>query len=118
MRREALSEYALACSGASAAAERCAAVTSQASYVLGDLREWRAKVAAAEKVLAVVGDDVMAAEAWDVSPDDPDRDVIATRIRMALDRVSRDLESSEPAIVEAADRIGGLHTLLEQLKPR
>jgi hypothetical protein len=114
LRREALSDYSVACERASIAAEQCVAVTSRPG-VLVNLHTCRARVIAADQALDVVGDDVATAEEWDVSLDDPNRDLISARVSIALQRVSGDLDSSEPEILEAADTIQGLRVLLAKL---
>lgn len=116
LRREALSDYALACGDAQDAAEHCGAVTNATTEMLVELRTCRASVIVAAETLELVGDDVATAEPWDISLDDRNRDLITTRVRLALDRISGDIESSEQEILQAATRIGCLHAVLDKLR--
>lgn len=116
MRREALSDYSLACANAQIAAEKCAAVTSATSEMVAELRTFRATVVLAAEALELVGDDVAAPVAWDLPLDARGRELAAARIRIALGRVSGDLESSEHEILDAADKIKRLRAMLAELE--
>jgi predicted kinase len=117
LRQEALSDYSVACERAAVAAEQSMAVMGHATKPLADLRRCRSTVIAGDKILTVVGDDVATVTEWHVSADDPDRDLIYSRVSLALDRVSGDLESSGPEILQAADRIRSLRAVLISLRP-
>ena len=54
--------------------------------------------------------------AWDLPLDDRSRELAAARIRIALGRVSGDLESSEHEILDAADKIERLRAMLDELE--
>ncbi len=114
LRQEALSDYSLACERASIAAEACA-VTSEHGDKGVRLRTCRTGVIAADEALTAVGAGATAAEAGDVSIDDANRDMISTRVGLALDRISSEFESSAPEIVDAANRIRCLRGLLCEL---
>lgn len=117
LRRQALSDYSLACANAQIAAERCAAVTSVTNEMVAELRTLRATVVLAAEALELVGDDVATPAPWDRPLDDRSRELLAARIRSALGRVSGDLESSEHEILDAADKIERLRAMLEELEP-
>jgi len=114
LRRQALSDYALACEDARSAAEQCIASIPTADALVA-LRSCRARVSDAENALDALGDDVADRDAPDVTVSD--RDLVITRVEIMLGRLSRDLESSETEILAAADSIKRLRALLDELGP-
>jgi len=118
LRREALSDYSMACDRARIVAEYCVAATNPSDDALGDLRSCRARVGTAEEGLDLLGAGAGGGEALDVSLNGRRRDLIAAHVRIALDRISTDFESSEQEILEAADTIQRLSAMRDTLASR
>lgn len=84
--------------------------------MVAELRTFRATVVLAAEALELVGDDATRPVAWHLSLDERSREPAAARIRIALGRVSGDLDSSGHEILDAADRIERLRAMLDEVE--
>jgi len=116
LRRQVLSEYALACEAAQSAAAQSAIPDHPSERARDQLVGCRARVNAAEHVLNLVST-FPPGRAWKVSSQSPDHRVIVTLLCTALRRQSADSELTDEEVLAAADRLLRLPTLLD-LAPR